>query len=231
MSGERVLVVDDEPRYLRLVRFNLEAAGYLADCVATGEDALTNLANKVLDLVILDIMLPGLDGFEVCRLIREVSTVPIIMLTALGAGEDTIKGLRLGADDYVVKPFSAQELIARVEAVLRRAQVADSPTDQTSFTLGDLRVDFLERKVTLLGREVNLSPTEHRLLHHLALNAGKVVTADNALENVWGPGYKDRHELLRVTVWRLRQKLEDDPQHLRFITTVPGIGYRLGGPA
>lgn len=229
MAGERILVVDDEPRYLRLVRFNLEAAGYMADCVANGEDALTALANQVLDLIILDIMLPGLDGFEVCRRIREVSTIPIIILTALGSKEDTIKGLRLGADDYVVKPFSAQELIARVESVLRRTQLADSPTDQTSFTLGDLRVEFLERKVTVLGRDVKLSPTEFRLLHYLTVNAGKVVTPDDALENVWGPGYRDRHDVLRVTVWRLRQKLEDDPQHLRFITTVPGIGYMLGG--
>ncbi|MBI3954341.1 MAG: response regulator transcription factor [Chloroflexi bacterium] len=230
MAQELILVVDDEPRYLRLVRFNLEAAGYRVTCAATGEEALASLANHAPDLVVLDVMLPGLDGFEVCQRIREVSMVPIIMLTARGAEEDKVKGLRLGADDYVAKPFSAQELLARVEAVLRRAHLAEAPSQETSFTLGDLRVDFPTRRVTVRGQEVRLSPTEYRLLHYLASHAGKTVTQDDILESVWGAGYRGEHEVLRVTVWRLRHKLADDPQHPRYIATVPGIGYLLGGP-
>ncbi len=229
MAGERILVVDDEPRYLRLVRFNLEAGGYHVVCAATGEEALAALAQRVPDLVILDIMLPGQDGFQVCARIREVSTVPIIMLTARGAEEDKVKGLRLGADDYVVKPFSAQELLARVEAVLRRTRVAEPSGRQASFILGDLRVDFMTQRVTVKDREVRLSPTEYRVLHYLASNAGRTVTQDDLLEKVWGLGYGGEHEVLRVTVWRLRQKLEDDSQHPRFIVTVPGVGYLLKG--
>jgi DNA-binding response OmpR family regulator len=225
MAGEHILVVDDEPRYVRLVQFNLEAAGYRVATAATGEDALAKLAGEPPDLVVLDIMLPGLDGFAVCARIREVSTVPIIMLTAKGAQEDKIKGLRLGADDYVVKPFSAQELLARVEAVLRRSHLAEAPRGATSFTAGGLTVDFLSRRVMVNRQDVRLSPTEYRLLHCLVTNAGKAVTQDELLERVWGTGYRGEHEVLRVTVWRLRQKIEDDPQHPRLITTVPGVGY------
>ncbi|MBI2171176.1 MAG: response regulator transcription factor [Chloroflexi bacterium] len=230
MSEERILVVDDEPRYLRLIRFNLETAGYRVTGAATGEEALVLLADYPPELVVLDIMLPGQDGFEVCTRIRKVSDVPIIMLTARGAEADKVKGLRLGADDYVVKPFSAQELLARVEAVLRRARSAETPGLQTPFAIGALRVDFLTRKVTMGEREVRLSPTEYRVLRYLALNAGKVVTQDDLLEKVWGAGYRGEHEVLRVTVWRLRQRLEDDPQHPRFIVTVPGVGYLLESP-
>ncbi|MEK7281668.1 MAG: response regulator transcription factor [Chloroflexota bacterium] len=231
MAGELILVVDDEPRYLRLIRFNLEAAGYRVACAATGEEAFAALAKKEFpSLVILDIMLPGQDGFEICARIREVFEIPIIILTAKGSEEDKVKGLRLGADDYVVKPFSAQELLARVEAVLRRARPAGTPGGQTSFTSGDLQVDFLTRQITVASREVHLSPTEYRVLHYLVLNAGKVVTQDELLEKIWGIGYRGEHEVLRVTIWRLRQKLEEDPTHPRFIATVPGVGYLLGGP-
>ncbi|MFQ5873534.1 MAG: response regulator transcription factor [Dehalococcoidia bacterium] len=227
MPGEHILVVDDEPRYLRLVQFNLEAGGYRIDCAATGEEALVAIGKQVPDLVILDIMLPGADGFEVCSQIREVSTVPIIMLTARGAEEDRVKGLRLGADDYVPKPFSAQELLARVEAVLRRAHLAESPEKQPYFCRGDLRVDFLSRQVTVKEKEVHLSPTEYRVLYYLAINMGKAITQDELLTKVWGPGYQGEQEVLRVTVWRLRQKLEDDAQNPQFVTTVPGVGYLL----
>ncbi len=230
MAGERILVVDDEPRYLRLVRFNLEAGGYHVSCAATGEEALAALAQQVPDLLILDIMLPGQDGFQVCARIREVSTVPIIMLTARGAEEDKVKGLRLGADDYVVKPFSARELLARVEAVLRRASLAEAPSRQTSFTLGDLVVDFLTRQVTVRNQDVRLSPTEYRVLLYLVNNAGKTVTQDELLENVWGPGYRGENDLLRVTVWRLRQKLEDDPSSPSYVLTHPAVGYMLAAP-
>lgn len=230
MAGERILVVDDEPRYLRLIQFNLEAAGYRVACAATGGEAFTALAKKDFpDLVILDIMLPDQDGFEVCSRIRELSMVPIIMLTARGGEDDKVKGLRLGADDYVVKPFAAQELLARVEAVLRRARLAETPRGAASFTVGDLSVDLLTRRVTVGGQEVRLSPTEYRLLHYLVAHAGKTVTQDELLGKVWGPGYRGEHEVLRVAMWRLRQKVEEDPQQPRLITTVPGVGYLVRG--
>lgn len=231
MAGEHILVVDDEARYVRLVRFNLEAAGYRVVCAATGQEALSALTRRPFDLVVLDIMLPDIDGFEVCQRIREVSTVPIIMLTAKGADEDKVRGLRLGADDYVTKPFSAQELLARVDAVLRRMRLADVPEKQTAYTRGELRVDFLARRVTLGGREVRLSPTEYRLLQCLAVNAGRVVTQDDLLEKVWGPAYRGEHELLRVSIWRLRQKLSEDVTKPRYIVTVPGVGYLMGREA
>ena len=153
-------------------------------------------------------MLPGHDGFEVCSRIREVSNIPIVMLTARGAEEDMIKGLRLGADDYVAKPFSAQALLARVEAVLRRAHLATAPEGQTSFSQGDLHIDFLTRQVTVHGQAVRLAPTEYRLLHYLAVNKGKTVTQDDILRNVWGLDRWSEHEVVRVTVWRLRQLLQ-----------------------
>ncbi|MBI4312926.1 MAG: response regulator transcription factor [Chloroflexi bacterium] len=232
MAGERILVVDDEPRYLRAIRFNLEAEGYRITCVGTGDAALAILAGEGFpDLVILDIMLPGLDGFQVCARVREVSTVPIIMLTARGSDGDKVQGLRLGADDYVVKPFSAQELLARVDAVLRRARTAGTPEQPASLAVGDLHVDFLMQRVRVKDREVRLSPTEYRVLHCLASNAGRTVTQDDLLEKVWGAEYRGEHEVLRVTVWRLRQKLEEDPQHPRLIRTVSGAGYLLASLA
>ncbi len=230
MAGERILVVDDELRYLRLIQFNLEAEGYRISTAITGGEALAALAQRIPDLVILDIMLPGEDGFEVCRRIREVSDVPIIMLTALGSDADKVKGLRLGADDYVAKPFSAQELLARVEAVLRRTRPTEVPGRPVVFTLGDLHMDFLKRSVVVAGQEVRLSPTEYRVLHYLAVNAGRAVTQDDLLDAVWGSGYAGEHDVLRVAVWRLRQKLGDDAQIPRFISTIPGVGYLVETP-
>lgn len=229
MVKECILVVDDETRYLRLIRFNLETEGYTVDCVTTGEEALAVLAEQVPDLVLLDIMLPILDGFEVCARIRDFSTVPIIMLTAKGAEGDKVKGLRLGADDYIVKPFSAQELLARVDAVLRRSRPPEDVGRQTYFYSGALEVNLLTRRVKVSDQEVRLSPTEYRVLHCLASNVGKTVTQDDLISAVWGPGYEGEHDIVRVTVWRLRHKLGDDPQHPRFIRTVPGAGYLMEG--
>lgn len=227
MPSERILVVDDEPQFLGLIRFNLEAEGYGVTSAATGEDALARLRETPPDLVVLDIMLPGIDGFDVCRRMREVSAVPIIMLTARGAEEDMVKGLRLGADDYITKPFSAQELLARVEAVLRRTHLADVPTREPRFRVGDLEIDFPGQQVTLRGRNVSLSPTEYRLLACLATTPGTVLSHGQLLERVWGPGYKGEQEMLRVTLWRLRRKLEDDPSSPRYVLTRPGLGYML----
>lgn len=227
MPPERILVVDDEPHFLGLIRFNLEAEGYRVAGAATGEDALALLRENPFDLVILDIMLPGVDGFEVCRRVREISGVPIIMLTARGAEQDKVKGLRLGADDYVTKPFSAQELVARVKAVLRRSHVADVPAREPRFSVGDLEMDFPAQQVTLRGRKVSLSPTEYRLLACLATSPGTVLSHGQLLERVWGPGYAGEQEMLRVTLWRLRHKLEDDPSTPRYVLTRPGLGYML----
>ena len=226
MAGELVLAVDDEPRYLEIIGFNLETAGYRVATAGTGEEALEVFAAEEPDLIVLDVMLPGMDGFEVCRLVRERSSCPVIMLTAKGAEEDKIRGLRLGADDYVTKPFSAQELLARVEAVLRRART-DVGAKPASITVGDLRIDPLSKQVTVGGRDVRLSPTEYRLLACLAENAGIMLTRDELLTQVWGKAYKGEDEILRVTLFRLRQKLTDDPAAPRYIVTRPGLGYML----
>ncbi|MBI4313047.1 MAG: response regulator transcription factor [Chloroflexi bacterium] len=224
----RILVVEDEPAYQRLIRFNLETKGYAVACVASGEEALTFIAEQMPDLVMLDIMLPGMDGFEVCKRIREVThSVCIIMLTAKNTAQDKVKGLELGADDYLAKPFSAPEMLARVGAVLRRAQQHEAPHGQTVIKVDGLEIDLLRRRVTIDGLEMPLSPTEYRLLHCLAANAGTVLTHDYLLEQVWGAGYSGLHEMLRVTLWRLRQKMEKDPSNPRYIITYPGVGYVL----
>jgi DNA-binding response OmpR family regulator len=230
VGGEHVLVVDDEPRYLRVIRFNLEAGGYLVTCAATGEEALGLLRAREPDLIVLDIMLPDLDGLEVCRRVREFSDTPIIMLTAKGADEDKIEGLRVGADDYVTKPFSAQELVARVEAVLRRAHPAEMSSRHPPFVAGDLGIDFHARRVTARGQEVRLSPTEYNLLTCLAARPGTVLTHEHLLETVWGSAYRGEHEILRIALWRLRHKLEQDPSNPRTILTRPGVGYMLCAP-
>jgi len=229
MADEHILAVDDEPRYLEIIRFNLERAGYRVDVAASGEQALEAVRASEPDLIVLDLMLPGIDGFEVCSRVRERSSCPIIMLTAKGAEEDKVRGLRLGADDYVTKPFSAQELLARVEAVLRRAHPPEgSEREPGTISLGDLRIDRQRKSVTMAGRDVRLSPTEFRLLLCMAVNADVVLSRDELLTQVWGDAYKGEDEILRVTLWRLRQKLSDDPP--RYIVTRPGIGYMLTAP-
>lgn len=227
MAGEYILVIEDEPRYQRLLKFNLEADGYRVTVAGSGEDGLAALAKSFVDLVLLDLMLPGIDGFEVCSRIRSFSTVPIVMVTAKGAKDDVVKGLRFGADDYVTKPFSVPELQARIEAVLRRTSVEDLPLRQKSFNLGGLQIDFLERRVYLENEEVPLTPTEFKMLCCLASSSGEVLTHNYLLEKVWGPEYRDADEMVRVTLWRLRRKLRDDPMNPRFIITRPGMGYML----
>ena len=225
MTVERILVVDDEPRYLRLIEFNLESDGYEVASASTGEEALTVAAREHFDLVILDLMLPGIDGFKTCERIREFSAVPIIMLTARGRDEDKVRGLRLGADDYVTKPFSAEELLARVAAVLRRAMVSDFGDSPAILELGQLQIDLARHQVTVRGKEVSLTPTEYRLLYQLATCAGRVVVQDQLIEQVWGAGYDS--EVLRVTIRRLRRKLEVDPGNPALVMNVPGVGYML----
>lgn len=225
MADEHILVVDDEPRFVKLVRFNLEAGGYKVDSAGLAQEAIEVFSRNKYDLILLDVMLPDGSGFDVCEQIREVSAVPIILLTALTSEDDIVQGLRAGADDYVPKPFSANELIARIEAVLRRTRL---PTDRDGPPMihhGALSVDLLSRDVSKNGEKISLSPTEFQVTKHLFLNQGKAITQDQLLGAVWGRGYERDYDLVRVTIWRLRRKLEDDPSNPTFIVTIPGAGY------
>ena len=227
MSKTRILVVDDELSIIKFLRANLEAKGYKVLTAMDGAEALQTFEMELPDLVILDIMMPKMDGFEVCRRLREWSQTPIIMLSARGDVSDKVKCLDLGADDYITKPFGASELIARVRAVLRRTEAATTIPTQPSFTCGDIKISFAQRKVTVAGNEVKLTPTEYSLLQELVLNAGKLLTHTYLLNKVWGPEYREEREYLHVFVRRLRAKLEPDPTNPRYITTVPGVGYQF----
>jgi DNA-binding response OmpR family regulator len=222
----RILVVDDEPRYLRLLEANLLTEDYQVFTAMDGEEAIESFSANPVDLILLDVMLPRMDGFATCQRIRQFSTVPIIMLTAKGEEQDRVHGLDVGADDYLVKPFSVMELLARVRAVLRRAQVAETGQDRF-FTHGNLRIDFARAEVWLGEQPVSLSATEYRLLLQFTHNAGKVLTAEELLTSVWGPEYRDDKEILWVTIARLRQKVEDDPHEPEHIVTRSGLGYMM----
>jgi DNA-binding response OmpR family regulator len=221
----RVLAADDEPRYIRAIQVNLEASGYEVIAAQDGQQALDLVASKDPDLVLLDIRMPRMDGLETCRRIREFSTVPIIMLTAKAEEADKVEGLDAGADDYVTKPFSASELLARVRAVLRRVEFAQQASSPSSFQAGDLRIDFARRRVFVAEEEVKLTPTEYRLLYELARQPGRVLVPEHLLEHVWGPGYEGETNLLWQAIHRLRQKVERDPKDPQHIQTRPGIGY------
>ncbi len=227
MKKTRILVVDDELSIIKFLRANLESKNYVVLAAMDGAEALHTIEMELPDLVILDIMMPKLDGFEVCRRLREWSQIPVIMLSARGDESDKVKCLDLGADDYITKPFGASELIARVSAVLRRTEAATSTPTQPSFTSGDLEVNFAQRQVTVSGKEVKLTPTEYTLLQEFALNAGKVLTHTQLLNKVWGPEYREEREYLHVFVRRLRAKLEPDPTNPKCIMTVSGIGYQF----
>ena len=222
----RILVVDDEPRYLHLLVANLQTKEYEVFTATDGEEALESFSANPVDLILLDVLLPRLDGFSVCQRIRQFSNVPIIMLTAKGEELDRVKGLDVGADDYLVKPFSVMELLARVKAVLRRAQVAETGQDRF-FTHGNLRIDLARAEVWLGDQQAYLSATEYRLLLQFAHNIGKVLTTEELLTGVWGPEYRDDKEILWVTIARLRQKVEDDPHMPKHIATRSGLGYLM----
>jgi len=221
----RILVVDDEDRYIRLMEANLESDGYVVMKATSGQEAVEAVDAQRPDLVLLDVMMPGLNGFEACERIREFSNVPIIMVTAKGEERDRVKGLDHGADDYIVKPYSATELLARVRAVLRRSQLSKNNFQQTDFNHGDLKIDFARAEVHKGEAMVFLSATEYRLLLQFAHNVGKVISSDELLENVWGPEYRDDKEILWVSISRLRQKLEEDHKKPQHILTRPGLGY------
>lgn len=226
MNNTRVLLVDDDPVILKFVGANLKARNFDVTTAEDGESALKAMEQTLPDLVILDIMMPGMDGVEVCRRIREWSRVPVIMLTAKNELNDKVTLLNLGADDYITKPFGIEELLARVRAVLRRKSGANIP-DAVIFVSDELQINFAERLVTVDGKAINLSPTEYDLLRELAQNVGKVLTHQMLLSRVWGAEYGNETEYLRVYVGRLRSKIEADPKKPKHILTKTGIGYHL----
>jgi len=223
----KILVVDDEPRYLRLMEANLVTEGYHVIKATNGQEAVDMVAEKHPDLVLLDVMMPILDGFGACERIREFSNVPIIIVTAKGSENDRVRGLDLGADDYIVKPFSATELLARVRAVFRRVHVSGSMFQQSVFSHNNLKIDFARAEVFKDEKIVYLSATEYRLLLQFAHNIGSVVTSEQLLTDVWGPEYRDDKEILWVSISRLRQKLETDPKNPQHIVTRSGLGYTM----
>ena len=227
MAKTCILIVDDEISIIKFLRANLESKGYKVLAAMDGAEALQAIEMELPDLVILDIAMPKMDGFEVCQRLREWSQIPIIMLSARGDEQGKVKCLDLGADDYMTKPFGASELIARVGAVLRRAQAVGSTPARPAFISGDLTINFVERQVTIADREVKLTPTEYNLLQELVLNAGKVLTHAHLLNKVWGLEYRDEREYLHVFVRRLRAKLEPDKANPRYIVSVPGVGYQF----
>jgi two-component system KDP operon response regulator KdpE len=222
-----ILIVDDEPRYLRLMEANLITEGYRVLQATNGQEAVDVVVEKHPDLVFLDIMMPVLDGFGALERIREFSNIPVIMVTARGSESDRVRGLDLGADDYIVKPFSATEVLARARAVLRRAQVSGGDFQQSIFTHGNLRIDFARAEVYRGDKMIFLSATEYRLLLQFAHNLGSVLTSEQLLMDVWGPEYRDDKEILWVSISRLRQKLEDDPKNPQHIVTRSGLGYTM----
>lgn len=224
-----VLVVDDDPRLLRLVRVNLERAGFGVATAGGGTAALDEMAASPPDAVILDITMPGLDGFTLTQQIREISNVPIILLTALSEQSQKVKGLELGADDYITKPFDPDELVARLRALLRRS-IGSADEGSNMVEAGGLKIDFVRRKVERDGEPVKLTPTEYKLLQALAQQAGKVIPHADLLSKVWGPEYRDDTDYLWVYIRYLRQKLEKDPSSPRYIVSVPGFGYRFETP-
>lgn len=222
-----ILIVDDEARIRDFVRMNLELEHYSVIEASNGLEALEELRENLPDLVVLDVMMPEMDGFETLKAIREVSTVPVIMLTVRQSEQDKIRGLDLGADDYIAKPFSPPELLSRIRALLRRSFMAP-PSRKTEIVVDpDLKIDFARREVIVRGQKVILRPTEYRLLYHLVSNAGHLLTHETLLSKVWGREYRDEAHYLRLYITYLRQKLEKDPAHPKYILTERGIGYRF----
>jgi len=227
MRKTRILAVDDEVSIRRLLKAKLEDKGYEVSTAMDGVEALEKVATELPDLLILDINMPKMGGFETCRQLRQWSQIPIIMLSARGDEKDKVTCLDLGADDYITKPFGTGELEARVKAVLRRNGATSTIPSRPLFTSGDLQISFAKRRVTIAGKEVRLTPTEYNLLQELVLNAGKALTHTYLLQKVWGPEYHSETEYLHVFVGRLRRKLHIDSADHEYILTLPGIGYQF----
>jgi two-component system KDP operon response regulator KdpE len=226
MSGARVLVVDDEPQILRALQLKLRGAGYAVEIAATAQEALTKAAMRPPEAIILDVLLPDGSGTDVCRELRSWSAVPILVLSAVGEEQEKIAALDAGADDYVTKPFSGDELLARLRAALRRA----TPSARPVLEIGELRIDLEKRAVTMAGEPVALTPIEYDLLRLLAQNEGKLLTHPAILREIWGPAYREESNYLHVYVSHLRRKIEPDPARPRYLLNQPGIGYRLVAP-
>jgi two-component system KDP operon response regulator KdpE len=228
MNNARILVVDDEPKLVHLVREVLTAAGFETLAANSGESAIEAAAIEQPDLILLDIILNGSsDGYEVARRIREFSDVPIIMLTARVRESDLLHGFEVGADDYITKPFSSKELLARIRAVLKRAKGEVSAPGEAVVTCGDLKIDLAQRRVSVKGQQVRLTPTEYSLLHALAMHVNQVMLHEQLLTAVWGSEYRDDVDYLRAYIRYLRQKLEADPANPSLIQRCPGVGYML----
>ena len=227
MSKERILVADDEPKYQMLICTVLRASEFEPFAVGDGAAAVEAAATRPPALALLDVRMPKLDGLAACRRIREFSTVPIILLTALAEPADMVEGLEAGADDYITKPFRPEVLLARVRAALRRAALNTAPPDEPLFEAGGLRIDYARRQVQMNGQDLHLTPIEYQVLIRLAGFAGRVVTSSTLVELVWGPDHAGEDELVRRIVYRLRQKIEPDPARPRYILTAPGAGYQL----
>jgi len=227
MSDATILIVDDEPQIRRVMRTTLSSHGYAVVEAASGEEALEKLRAVRPDLIVLDVNMPGISGLETCAEIRTSSDVPIIMLTIRNSERDKVQALDAGADDYVVKPFGVQELMARIRAALRRS----APGDATpAFLTDDLKIDFDKRAVTVKNNPVRLTPKEFELLRHLVANQGKTLGHRRLLQAVWGPDYGEETEYLRVFINQLRKKIEPDPHKPRYILTEPWVGYRFDPP-
>ena len=223
---ETVLIVDDDIRILRMLKRIMELEGYKVHTADSGETALSIFDQEPPDIVLLDIMMPDMDGYTVCERIREFSQIPIILVSAKSTDQAKVGGLDTGADDYITKPFSASELAARVRAALRRAKFSVEPSSP-SFNSQGLVIDFTQRRVSVDNQELSLSATEYKILSYLACNANRIITPDQLLEQVWGEEYTGASHLLQVNIARLRQKLRDDARRPRYITTRPGIGYMM----
>jgi two-component system, OmpR family, KDP operon response regulator KdpE len=227
VSGPRVLVVDDEPQILRALQLKLRGAGYAVDTAATASEARIKASMRPPEAIILDVLLPDGRGTDVCRELRSWSSVPILVLSAVGEEEEKIAALDAGADDYVTKPFSGDELLARLRAALRRTRPATQPVVE----VGELCIDLEKRHVTMRGEEVALTPIEYDLLRLLAENEGKLMTHPTILREVWGPAYAEESNYLHVYISHLRRKIEPDPARPRYILNQPGVGYRLVDPS
>jgi two-component system, OmpR family, KDP operon response regulator KdpE len=228
-AGARVLIIDDEPQIQRAIRTHLGGLHFAVEGAATGAEGMDEVARWHPDVVILDLSLPDMDGIEVCRQLRTWSQVPIIVLSVRSADADKVAALELGADDYLTKPFSSQELVARVRVALRHA-ARGAGSSEAQFQTGGLVLDFNRRRVTVDGREIHLTPTEYEVLKYLAMNAGKVITHHTLLRAVWGPNYESEDHYLHVFIGQVRRKIESVPTRPQYLLTEPGIGYRLRMP-
>ncbi len=227
-DGKRILVVDDETRMINFIRMNLELEGHQVIEATNGVKALEAVRTKLPDIVLLDVMMPELDGFETLRMLREFTSIPVIMLTAKGEENDKVYGLELGADDYITKPFGPRELSSRIKAVLRRADMPSTSPEQAILQIDEhLSIDFNRREVIVKGTRVKLRPTEYRLLYHLVENAGWTVPHEQLLAKVWGYEYRDEAHYVRLYVNYLREKIEEDPANPKYILTERGVGYRF----